>query len=69
MPPDRSRLSPAEPDFYIQSLLYDIDFSKRNPIRHTVQNLRHLQKEYGAHAPHEKLKEIDPVSYETIHEK
>lgn len=34
--------------FYIQSLLYDIDFPKRNPIRHTVQNLRHLQRIRGA---------------------
>ena len=40
--------------FYIQALLYDVSFTnqesdspKRNPIRHTVQNLRHLQKNTG----------------------
>ena len=55
--------------FYIQSLLYDIDFSKEESDTAYRTELTAFAKEYGAHALHEKLKEIDPVSYETIHEK
>ena len=54
--------------FYIQSLLYDIDFSKEESDMAYRTELTAFAKEYGAHALHEKLKEIDPVSYETIHE-
>ena len=54
--------------FYIQSLLYDIDFSKEESDTAYRTELTAFAKEYGAHALHEKLKEIDPVSYETIHE-
>ena len=54
--------------FYIQSLLYDIDFSKEEADVTYRNELSSYAKEHGAHALHEKLKEIDPVSYETIHE-
>lgn len=54
--------------FYIQSLLYDIDFSKEETDVTYRNELSAYAKEHGAHALHEKLKEIDPVSYETIHE-
>ena len=47
-------------------------FSDRPRIRFAIKlyrtELTAFAKEYGAHALHEKLKEIDPVSYETIHE-
>ena len=46
--------------FYIQALLYDVDFTRQEMMDFARQN--------GAHALHEKLKEADPVSYETIHE-
>lgn len=54
--------------FYIQALLYDIDFSKEEVDMTYRNELAEFAKTYGAHALHEKLKEIDPVSYETIHE-
>lgn len=54
--------------FYIQSLLYDIDFSKEEADSSYRNSLLEFAKEHGAHALHEKLKEIDPISYETIHE-
>ena len=54
--------------FYIQALLYDIDFSKEEADMTYRNELAEFAKTYGAHALHEKLKEIDPVSYETIHE-
>lgn len=54
--------------FYIQALLYDIDFTEQ----HTDIAYRNTLSEFAAvkgnHALHEKLKNIDPVSYETIHE-
>ncbi|MBR6273698.1 MAG: tRNA (adenosine(37)-N6)-dimethylallyltransferase MiaA [Lachnospiraceae bacterium] len=53
--------------FYIQALLYDVEFSEEddNEIRKrlTKESIR-----LGAHALHERLKEIDPVSAEIIHE-
>ena len=48
--------------------MYDIDFSKEESDTAYRTELTAFAKEYGAHALHEKLKEIDPVSYETIHE-
>lgn len=56
--------------FYIQALLYDIDFEKTADSAQSgyQQKLQEYLKENGAHLLHEQLKEIDPVSYETIHE-
>ena len=53
--------------FYIQALLYDVEFSEEedNDIR---MLLTKEYKEKGAHVLHERLKEIDPVSAEIIHE-
>lgn len=53
--------------FYIQSLLYDISFEEAKPSAYR-EELYAYSKEHGSHALYEKLKEIDPVSYQTIHE-
>ena len=54
--------------FYIQALLYDIDFSGEEKETRFRKELETFEKEHGAHALHERLKDIDPVSYDTIHE-
>lgn len=54
--------------FYIQSLLYEIDFANQDSDESFRQEMAEFAKTYGAHALHEKLKEMDPVSYESIHE-
>lgn len=54
--------------FYIQGLLYDIDFTKQDADDYYRKQLEEFANINGAHALHEKLKDIDPVSYETIHE-
>ncbi len=53
--------------FYIQALLYDVEFTEEddNEIR---KRLTKESTRLGAHALHERLKEIDPVSAEIIHE-
>lgn len=53
--------------FYIQALLYDIAFeeTEESPYR---KELEQYAKKNGAHALHEQLKVIDPVSYQEIHE-
>lgn len=53
--------------FYIQALLYDISFEKTEPSVYRKE-FHAFYKEHGAHALHERLKEIDPISYEQIHE-
>ena len=53
--------------FYIQALLYDIDFSNQDCDEAYRQELSDFAKEHGNEALHEKLRDIDPVSYETIH--
>lgn len=54
--------------FYIQALLYDINFTAENGDPSYRRSLEQFAESHGNHALHEKLKEIDPVSYETIHE-
>lgn len=54
--------------FYIQSLVYDISFCEQEQDIALRDKLQEFADIYGAHALHEKLKDIDPVSYETIHE-
>lgn len=54
--------------FYIQALLYDIDFTHQDSDEAFRKEMADYAAEYGTEALHEKLKEIDPVSYKTIHE-
>ena len=53
--------------FYIQALLYDIDFTHQDSDEAFRKEMADYAAGYGAEALHEKLKEIDPVSYKTIH--
>jgi tRNA dimethylallyltransferase len=53
--------------FYIQSLIYDIDFDHQNADDAYRKELEDFANEHGNEALHDKLKEIDPISYETIH--
>lgn len=53
--------------FYIQSLLYDISFEETE-VSSYREKLTAYYETYGAHALHEELKKVDPVSYEEIHE-
>jgi tRNA dimethylallyltransferase len=53
--------------FYIQALLYDIDFSEQNADTSFREEMQQFADRNGSEALHEKLKEIDPASYETIH--
>jgi len=53
--------------FYIQSLLYDIDFKEEENIDTTLrESLQHFADTNGKEALHERLKEIDPESAEAI---
>ncbi len=53
--------------FYIQALLYDISFEETEVSAYRAK-LTADYEQYGAHALHERLKDIDPVSYDEIHE-
>lgn len=53
--------------FYIQALLYDIDFDNQDADEKFRNDMQRFAEENGAEALHEKLKEIDPKSYQTIH--
>lgn len=53
--------------FYIQALLYDIDFTESNEDTAYRDELEHLASEKGADYLHEMLREVDPASAETIH--
>ena len=53
--------------FYIQALLYDTAFEETEEPEYR-RELSAYYEQYGAHLLHERLKEIDPVSYDTIHE-
>ncbi len=53
--------------FYIQSLLYDITFEETEVSAYR-EELTTYYEENGAHALHERLKDIDPISYAEIHE-
>lgn len=54
--------------FYIDAVLYDTDFSEEGEDGALRQELSEFAASHGNHALHERLKSIDPVSYETIHE-
>ncbi len=53
--------------FYIQALLYDIDFEDTEVSAYRKELTDYYEKN-GAHALHELLKDVDPVSYNEIHE-
>ncbi len=53
--------------FYIQALLYDIDFNQQDADEEYRNELEAYAIEFGNDALHRKLQEIDPVSAEKIH--
>ena len=53
--------------FYIQALLYDIDFTDNDGDMEYRHHLEELAKEQGAEVLHAMLKEVDPPSAEAIH--
>lgn len=53
--------------FYIQALLYNIDFENQDCDEVFRAEMEQLTKEQGNEVLHTKLKEIDPISAEKIH--
>lgn len=53
--------------FYIQALLYDIDFTEEGEEREIREELERLAEERGAVFLHDLLKEIDPEAAQEIH--
>lgn len=53
--------------FYIQAVLYDINFSEDDDNHKIREELETLAKERGPQFMHDRLREIDPVSADTIH--
>lgn len=53
--------------FYIQALLYDIDFTENDEDTALRQSLEELAKRDGAQALYERLRAVDPESCESIH--
>lgn len=53
--------------FYIQALLYDIDFNPEEDQHSSRRELEKLAEVKGAEFLHEQLRSIDPVSAERIH--
>ena len=53
--------------FYIQALLYDIDFTDQECDEAYRESLAQIAKEKGADVLHEMLREVDPKSAEAIH--
>lgn len=54
--------------FYIQSVLYDIDFTENEDNLAIRIELEQLAKDNGTHYMHEMLKEVDEKAAEEIHE-
>lgn len=55
--------------FYIQSILYDIDFnSEENEDKTVREKYEHIAKEYGAEYLHGLLRAVDPASADSIHQ-
>ncbi len=52
--------------FYIQAILYDIDFTKNEIDKSYRESLEKYAAEFGEDALHDKLKAIDPESAESI---
>lgn len=53
--------------FYIQALLYDIDFSEQDADSEYRRELEQLAKDHGSEYLHEMLKQVDEKSAEAIH--
>lgn len=53
--------------FYIQALLYDVDFSRDDNDYSYRKELQKLEKEKGADELHKLLQSVDPESAESIH--
>lgn len=53
--------------FYIQALLYDIDFTENDEDTALRHSLEELAGREGAEALYERLRVVDPVSCESIH--
>ena len=53
--------------FYIQALLYDIDFAGTGEESSIRKNLERIAKEEGAEVLHARLQEVDPESAKVIH--
>lgn len=53
--------------FYIQALLYDIDFTENDGDTAFRTEMEEFAQVHGAEALHEKLREVDPASADTIH--
>lgn len=53
--------------FYIQALLYDIDFTESEQDDTFREELLNYAKKHGAEALHERLRQVDPKAAEDIH--
>jgi len=53
--------------FYIQAVLYDIDFTESNEDTVYRKELEYLAKEKGVEFVHEMLRKVDSVSADSIH--
>ena len=53
--------------FYIQALLYDIDFTESNEDTSYREELEQIANEQGAEHLHNMLREVDPASADAIH--
>lgn len=53
--------------FYIQSVLYDIDFTEQDEDTAYREELERIAREQGSGVLHEKLRAADPASAEKIH--
>ena len=53
--------------FYIQALLYDIDFTEEPKEASFRRELEAYERQYGADALHARLQAVDPASAEAIH--
>ncbi|MBQ9119967.1 MAG: tRNA (adenosine(37)-N6)-dimethylallyltransferase MiaA [Lachnospiraceae bacterium] len=54
--------------FYIQAVTNDIDFTETETDSVYREELTRFAKEQGAHALHERLRQVDPAAAEQIHE-
>ena len=53
--------------FYIQALIYDIDFTKEEQDITYRQDLEDIARREGVEFVHDLLKEVDPISAQNIH--
>lgn len=53
--------------FYIQSVLYDVDFSQTDSDRSYRQELENIASIQGAQVLHDKLRQVDAASADAIH--